>query len=414
MSDFHQNGAVTLLHRLGRKNADLLEVELERYAEVNPIALVLPSLYSELERPALQHIVEVLRTVRYLNEIVISLDRASALDFRLAKLFFSVLPQRVRVIWNDGPHIQELLSLLGSQEIDIGLQGKGRGCWLAFGYVLARRKSKVIALHDCDILTYDKDYLARLCYPLANPNLGYEFCKGYYSRVTDRLHGRVTRLFFTPLLRSLQRVVGPQPLLTFLDSFRYPLAGEFSMVRDLAWINRTPGDWGLEVGVLAEVYRNCALRRICQADLAETYEHKHQALSADDPNTGLLKMCVDITKALFRNLASEGIVLSESALKTLRATYLQSAQEAIRRYQDDAAINSLLFDRHEERMAVDAFLRGIKMASERFLEDPLGVPMISNWSRVAAAVPDIFDRLIDAVEQDHAWQPTVEPELTSA
>jgi len=414
MSDFHQNGAVAVLHRLGRANAQVLETELERYATINPIALVLPSLYSELERPALQGIVEVLRTIGYLNEIVISLDRASPLEFRLAKLFFSVLPQRVRVIWNDGPRIQELLALLESQEVDIGHQGKGRGCWMAFGYVLARHKSKVIALHDCDILSYDRNYLTRLCYPLASPNLGYEFCKGYYSRVTDRLHGRVTRLFFTPLLRSLERVLGPRPLLTFLDSFRYPLAGEFSMVRDLAWINRTPGDWGLEVGVLAEVYRNCALRRICQADLAETYEHKHQALSADDPEAGLLKMCVDITKALFRNLASEGVVLSESDLKTLRAVYLQAAQEAIRRYQDDAAINSLLFDRHEERMAVDAFLRGIKLATEKFLEDPLGVPMISSWSRVAAAVPDIFDRLIDAVEQDHAWQPAVEAELTSA
>ena len=66
-----RNGAATLLHRLGRPNTDLLDVELERYADVNPIALVLPSLYSELERPALQRIVEVLQTVRYLNEIVI-------------------------------------------------------------------------------------------------------------------------------------------------------------------------------------------------------------------------------------------------------------------------------------------------------------------------------------------------------
>lgn len=414
MSDFHQNGAVTVLHRLGQPNVDRLEAALERYSAGNPIALVLPSLYSELERPALQRILEVLQTVRYLDEIVISLDRASPLEFRLAKAFFSVLPQRVRLIWNDGPRIQELLALLASQEIDIGLQGKGRGCWLAFGYVLARQRSKVIALHDCDIITYDRDYLARLCYPIANPNLGYEFCKGYYSRVTNRLHGRVTRLFFTPLVRSLQRVVGPQPLLTFLDSFRYPLAGEFSMVRDLAWINRTPGDWGLEIGVLAEVYRNCALRRVCQADIADTYEHKHQVLSADDPDAGLLKMCTDITKALFRNLASEGAVLSEAVLKTLRAAYLQAAQEAIRRYQDDAAINSLQFDRHEERMAVDAFLRGIKLASEGFLEDPLGVPMISNWSRVTAAVPDIFDRLVDAVEQDHVWNPVAEADLVPA
>ena len=408
MSDFHQNGVVTVLHRLGRPNLEQLEAELQRHASTNPIALILPSLYSELQRPALRKIVETLTEVRYVNEIVISLDRASALEFRLAKEYFSILPQRVRVIWNDGSRIQHILKRLTDNAIDVGLAGKGRGCWTAFGYVLARHQSKVLALHDCDIVSYDRQYLARLCYPIANPNLGYEFAKGYYSRITDRLHGRVTRLFMTPLLRSLQQLVGTHPLLTFLDSFRYPLAGEFAMVSDLAWINRIPGDWGLEVGVLAEVYRNCALRRVCQVDIADAYEHKHQELSADNPDAGLLKMSADITKDLFRNLASDGVILSGSLLKTLRATYLQAAQDAISRYENDAMINSLQFDRHLERTAVEVFLKGMKLATQSFIEDPLGVPMISNWSRVVAAVPDVFGLLIDAVESDHEWEPASE------
>jgi len=162
MSDFHQNGLVTVLHRLGASNLEQLEKELERHAASNPIALVLPSLYSELENPALKHIVQVLKDIRYVNEIVISLDRASALEFRLAKQFFSVLPQRVRIVWNDGAGIQDILKLLANTEIDTGLQGKGRGCWMAFGYVLARGQSNVIALHDCDILSYNREYLARL------------------------------------------------------------------------------------------------------------------------------------------------------------------------------------------------------------------------------------------------------------
>ncbi len=404
MSDFYQNGVVTVLHRLGQPNLPQLESELERHARHNPIALVLPSLYAELERPALKGIVEQLKEVRYLNEIVVALGNASALEFRRAKEYFKVLPQNVRIVWVDGPRIQDILKTLSGQDVEIGLPGKGQSCWLAFGYVLARGQSNVVALHDCDILSYHREYLARLCYPLTNPNLSYDFCKGYYSRVTDRMHGRVTRLFITPLVRSLQKVVGAQPLLTFFDSFRYPLAGEFAMVRDLAWINRIPGDWGLEVGVLAEVYRNCALRRICQVDIADAYEHKHQTLSAENPEAGLHKMCVDITKSVFRNLASEGVVLAEGELKTLRATYLQAAQEAIRRYEDDAAINSLKFDRHQERSAVEVFLAGIRSASEVFVKDPLGVPMISDWSRVTAAVPDAFARLLEAVEEDHAWQ----------
>lgn len=405
MADFCQTGSITTLHKLGKPNLELLEQELAVHAKTCPIALVLPCLYSELEGPALGGIVERLKKVPYLNEIVIAVGRASALEFRRAKEYFKVLPQDVRLIWIDGPRIQEMLKLLVGQEVNIGLPGKGQSCWIAFGYVLARRRSKVIALHDCDIVTYDREYVARLCYPIANPNLGYEFCKGYYARVTDCLHGRVTRLFITPMIRALQRLVGPNPLLGFLDCFRYPLAGEFAMVTDLAWTNRIPGDWGLEIGVLAEIYRNCAPRRVCQADLSDEYEHKHQALSADNPEAGLHKMCADISKALFRNLASEGVVFADGTLKTLRATYLQIAQEAIKKYEDDASINSLRFDRHEERMAVETFLRGIKLASESFLKDPLGVPMISNWSRVTAAVPDIFDRLTGAVEADGAWDP---------
>lgn len=406
MSDFYQTGLIATLHRLGQPNLERLEQELADHGKTNPIALVLPCLYSELEGPALSGIVEHLQKVTFLNEIVIALGRASALEFRRAKDYFKALPHDVRLIWIEGPRIQELLKLLVSQEIDIGLPGKGQSCWIAFGYVLARRRSKVIALHDCDIVSYNREYLARLCYPVANPNLGYEFCKGYYARVTDRMHGRVTRLFITPMIRALQRLVGPHPMLTFLDGFRYPLAGEFAMVTDLAWTNRIPGDWGLEIGVLAEVYRNCALRRVCQADLTDSYEHKHQALSADNPEAGLHKMCVDIAKSLFRNLASEGVVLAEGQLKTLRATYLQISQEAIRKYEDDAAINSLNFDRHQERMAVEVFLSGIKTASQAFLEDPMGVPMISNWARVTHAVPDVFARLVEAVEADHAWDPT--------
>jgi len=62
---------------------------------------------------------------------------------------------------------------------------------------------------------------------------------------------------------------------------------------------------------------------------------------------------------------------------------------------------------------VEAFLKGVKLASESFLEDPLGVPMISNWARVTAAVPDVFDRLVDAVEADQAWDPKRKPRKQS-
>ena len=401
MSDFYQPGVITTLHRLMKVNLERVETELEFYSKHNPIALVLPSLYSELKEKALKSIVSEIQKVKYIHQVIVTLGRAGEKQFEHAKEFFSVLPQQTIVIWNDGKRIQSLYNILNMNDISAGEDGKGRSTWMGFGYVLASEKSNVIVLHDCDILSYDREFLARLCYPVVNPNLGYEFCKGYYARVTNKMHGRVTRLFVTPLIRSLERLLGYLPFLVYLDSFRYPLAGEFSMITDLARINRIPWDWGLEVGVLSEVFRNCSLRRICQVDLADNYEHKHQELSSDDPRKGLLRMSTDIAQSLFRNLASEGIDLSESLLKTLRATYLNTAQEAITKYHDDAAVNGLDFDRHEEGVAVDTFTKGIELASKAFVENPLSIPLIPNWSRVTSAIPDFLERFKNAVDDDN-------------
>ncbi|MDZ4856404.1 MAG: hypothetical protein SGJ26_16380 [Nitrospirota bacterium] len=78
MSDFYQYGVVTVLHRLGQPSVNRLEQKLVRYGRINPVALILPSLYAGLGRPALEAVVEALTTVSCLNEIVISLDHAWA------------------------------------------------------------------------------------------------------------------------------------------------------------------------------------------------------------------------------------------------------------------------------------------------------------------------------------------------
>jgi glucosyl-3-phosphoglycerate synthase len=402
MSDFYQTGVVATFHRLGRINLEKIEAELSWYSQERPIALVLPSLFSELEGEALRGIVRELKEVKYLKEIVVTMGPCNEEEFKFARQFFSDLPQKTSIAWNSGPRLTEIYKAIESEGLPIGETGKGRSAWLAYGYVLSQQEFHVIALHDCDILTYSRDMLARLCYPVVSPSLDYDFCKGFYSRVTDRMHGRLTRLLVTPLIRSLQKVIGYHPLLVFFDSFRYPLAGEFSMDIDMARINRIPGDWGLEVGVLAEVCRNTSLRRVCQVDIAENYEHKHQVLSPEDASKGLNKMCVDICKTIFRTLASEGTVFSEGLFKTLVATYVRTAQDMLKRYEDDAAINGLSFHRHEESLAVDTFTNGIKKAAQIITEDPLGVPLISSWDRVAAAIPDILVRIRKAVEEDNA------------
>jgi glucosyl-3-phosphoglycerate synthase len=401
MSDFYQSGIVTTLHQLGLPSLERLESELYSFSKTRPIALVLPALYSEFEGPAMPGIVRELSKVKYLKEIVLTLDQASEQQLKQVREFMSPIPTEIRVIHNNGKRIGEIYETLARNGLEVGPPGKGRSAWLAYGYVLAREQSDVIALHDCDIVTYGRELLARLCYPVASPALDYVFCKGYYSRVSNKMNGRVTRLLVTPLVRSLRQLVGQHGFLVFLDGFRYPLSGEFCMTTDVARMNRIPSDWGLEVGSLAEVYRNYSPRRVCQSDIAANYDHKHQALSADDAAKGLMKMTVDICKSIFRTLASDGVVFSDGLFKSLMATYLRQAEDTLMKYEADASINGLAFDRHEEAKAVEAFGKAIALAAQAYTENPMGSPPIPNWNRVKAAIPDIFEMLETAVEADN-------------
>jgi glucosyl-3-phosphoglycerate synthase len=215
------------------------------------------------------------------------------------------------------------------------------------------------------------------------------------------MYGRATRLFFTPFIRALEKILGYLPFLRYIDSFRYALSGEIAMRRDLAMAIHIPSDWGLEVGTLAEVYRSVTLNRVCQVDIADTYEHKHQPLIPSNPEKGILKMTIDIAKSIFRTLAQEGVEFSEGFFKTLSNIYLQIAQDAIIRYEGDAALNDLEFDRHAESLCVEAFASGINRAGKLFWHNPSGMQLIPCWHRVTAALPEFFQELEESVLKDN-------------
>ena len=399
--DFFQNGSITTLHKLCRRPIEEIEAELRLFAVERPMALILPSLYSELQGPALSRIVDELRHATYIGDIIVGLDQANGEQYEHAKAFFSELPQNVHILWNDGPWLREIDAELQSLDLAPTQPGKGRNVWYCLGYALALEHCEAIALHDCDILTYDRSLPARLFYPVANPGFSFEFCKGYYSRINgDRLSGRASRLFVTPLLRALKKVVGPLDYLEFMDSFRYVLSGEFSLSRDFVKILRIPSDWGLEVGVLSEVYRTLSRNSVCQVDIADQYDHKHQELSEDDATTGLARMSIEIAKSLYRKLATEGVTLSPEHFRSIKAAYYRVALDATEQYYYDAKINGLKYDRHQEEICIESFARSVVSAGETFLSNPMESPFIPNWNRVHDACPDICQRLLSAASTD--------------
>jgi len=403
VGDFFQNGVITTLHHLRQRSLETLEQELLEFSKLRPMSLALPSLYSELKGPALENIIQELCKVPYLTEIVIGLDRADEKEFAHAKEYFGRLPQRHRILWQDGPRMMALDEKLKNIGLAPNEKGKGRNVWYCYGYILASERAQAVALHDCDIITYGRELLARLIYPVANPSFNYQFCKGYYSRIAGgSINGRVCRLLVTPLIRALQEVVGNNPYLRYMDSFRYPLAGEFSFRTDVVRDIRIPSDWGLEIGVLSEVHRNYSTNHLCQVDITDNYDHKHQSISFDNPEAGLSKMSLDISKTLFRKLASSGVVLSSDTFRTIKATYYRIALEFIDSYHNDAEFNGLSLDRHAEEQAVELFYQNIITAGETFFENPMEVPFIPNWNRVLSAIPNFLQLLEQAVEEDNS------------
>ena len=88
--------------------------------------------------------------------------------------------------------------------------------------------------------------------------------------------------------------MGDNSYLRFLDSFRYPLAGEFAMRSHVVADIRIPSDWGLEIGVPVGRHDAIILTVAPQVDIADNYDHKHQEVSHEDSTRGLSRI-VDIS-----------------------------------------------------------------------------------------------------------------------
>lgn len=401
MSDFCQIGVIATLQKIGSRSLPDLERELKIISQKRKMVLLLPALVSEFDGPAMPRILDALKAVEYLHQIVLSLDRASAAQFQQVKKLLSHLNTDVRVIWHDGPRMADVLKEMQAADFDLNCPGKGRSVWMSLGYILSTRDVYAVALHDCDIINYNREMPARLLYPVVHPATDFEFSKGYYARATDRLYGRVTRLFYTPLVRTMHRILGYNTFIDYLDDFRYALSGEFAFVASLAKGIRISPTWGLEVSMLSEVYQKTSPNRICQVEIIDTYEHKHQMLEKDKPAEGLVRMAADIGMALFRVLSQDGLVMSEAFFRTLLTAYIQESRITIEKYHALALLNGLVYDRHAEIEAVDAFVASLKIAMAEFINDPVGIPMLNAWVRVEAALPDISERIRDAVEKDN-------------
>ena len=392
---------ITTIHDFGC-NLEFLEDRLTQLAQESPTAVLIPALYEELERPALTQIRDFLGHCAFVKTVIVCLYAETMEQYAKAVQFFELLPQTTLVIWENGNRVTRLLENLRERNLDLlGFKGKGRAVWLGLG--VASLEAEAIALHDADIITYDRSYPLKLLFPLLEKEFGIAFNKAYYARLgseSRRLHGRVVRLFVTPLLTALTELFGYQNYLRYLNAYRYPLSGEFALTSDLALNIRIPANWGLEIGLLAEVYRNVAHKRIAQIDLG-VFDHKHQAIG-NSSEEGLRKMCRDILRSVLRTLTeTEQVVITMEHIHALRVKFRREAQDYTRQYFVDARFNNLEYDRHQEEVTTELFEQAILEAGEQYFLNPAGA-QIPDWTRALAVMPDFREQLRDAALTDAA------------
>ena len=395
--DFQQ-GLITTIHEYGLSK-NLLK-ELNKKLKNRPTAILIPCLYEEFERPALKDIKEVLKDLNGLNELVIALSAKSKEQAKAAKDFFESMPFPVHIQWTNSPSVIELLKSQEKNGLELlGTPGKGWAVWQGIG--VATRRSEVVALFDADIRTFSNLYPSKMILPLLDDSFGISYVKAFYSRLsleTNELQGRATRLFVGPLLDSLEQLVGNGPFLQYLQSFRYPLAGEFAFTKDLAMNLRIPCDWGLEIGLLSEVYRNVRTSKIAQVDLG-LFDHKHKTIGKSKKE-GLQRMCTEILSSVLRGLMEhQAQTLTSTQLSTLEVLYKRVGEDRVKQFGLDSAVNKIPYDRHEEELSVQKFANLLKPATQNFLENPAS-QQLPSWSRVLSCENKLQENLAKAGSKD--------------
>ncbi|WP_440769451.1 glycosyl transferase family 2 [Natronorubrum sp. DTA28] len=324
---------IATLHAFGGSGGSGGSLARDATEAVAETTVVVPMTAREHENPAAERVLSELETLEPAPAAVIVPVRADADEIDPFRRWLESFALPIRVCWCNAPAVETLLA-------DAGLAngfGKGRDVWLALGP--AAEFGEYVVVHDADARSYEAAHVRRLLAPLTAE---FEFSKGYYARVEDeQLYGRLFRLFYAPLIRTLS-ADHDAPVLDYLEAFRYALAGEFAATADLARALRAPRAWGLEVGTLGDAFDHAGFDGTAQVDLGR-HEHDHRAVAGD---TGLEGMSREVAAELLRVLEERGV---DPNYETLGERYLAAGDRLVQQYGADAAFNGLSYDAANER-----------------------------------------------------------------
>jgi glucosyl-3-phosphoglycerate synthase len=178
--------------------------------------------------------------------------------------------------------------------------GKGDNLWRG----LTAAWGDIVCFVDADSADFGPHFVHRLVAPLHEPGVAY--VKGFYRRpwregdeVQPAGGGRVTTLLARPLLRRFY------PELAWLQQ---PLAGEMAARRSLFEEMPFATGYGLEIGLLIDIYRRVGAAGIRQVDL-HTRQNRHRPLEELGPMSDAILESVTV------RLAEEGRLAGVSATR---------------------------------------------------------------------------------------------------
>ncbi|HPQ44397.1 MAG TPA: hypothetical protein PKZ42_09225 [Syntrophales bacterium] len=415
--------------------------------------LVIPTLATEFtdddNRPVFINILKQLSKISYLRKIIFGLDAATDAEaLELAALLKEHGIRNYILQHNEGDRFKELYKRIDNLSAAFRQPGKGRNMFMSFGVAQAIG-ANYVGVIDADIRTFHHKQLDRLFYPIIM--LNYQFSKAAYIRIgNNRMYGRVKRLLLDPFLLALKRKFRESEdekfisLIDYLLAFNYQLSGEVAFEITLLKRMHFATNWGVELFTLIEAYRKA--NNIAQVQFSSVpFEHKHQPTATDGPKSGLYKMSMDIVTTLLSTLViEEGFEISDYFVRDITATYLNIADELIKKYSENASFSNLEYDRDAEEAMVKGVFRDSILAAGEFLtsshrlfsknllhllvsdkrfekykdeglvDDLLSyeeesknrifeIPQTVSWERIIMKQPDILNDIRDAVVKETAF-----------
>ncbi|MFH1184390.1 MAG: glucosyl-3-phosphoglycerate synthase [Chloroflexota bacterium] len=189
---------------------------------------------------------------------------------------------------------------------DLGVRrGKGEALWKSL-YVTS---GDIVIWVDTDIVNFHPRFVYGLLGPLiTHPEL--QFIKGFYRRplkVDNKLQagggGRVTELTARPLLN----LFFPE-----LSGIIQPLSGEYGGRRSALEQMPFSSGYGVEIGLVIDIFEKYGLDAIAQVDLQERIHH-------NQPLESLSKMSFAIIQTVMRRMEKRyGIKMLEDVNKTMK------------------------------------------------------------------------------------------------